>query len=121
MIERIEGLGDDVVGFTAKGEVTGADYEDVLVPAIEAGLKEHDKLSLLLVLGEEFSGYEPAAMWDDAKVGMRHLFSWRRIGVVTDHGAYRRIVQGFGFLVPAPVRVFPTAELADAEAWASGG
>jgi hypothetical protein len=117
MIERIEGLGDDVVGFVAKGEDAGADYEEVLVPAIEAGLEKHDKLSLLYVLGDEFSGYELAAMWDDTKVGMEHLFSWERIGVVTDHDAYKRIVQGFGFLIPAKVRVFPVSERVEAEAW----
>lgn len=121
MIERIEGLGDDVVGFVAKGKVTGADYEQVLIPAIEATLREHDKLSLLYVLGDEFDGYDTAAIWDDTKIGMRHLSAWQRIAVVTDHDAYAHMVRGFGFLLPAQVRVFPTAELDDAKDWVSGG
>jgi hypothetical protein len=121
VIETIEGLAEGVVGFVAKGEVSGADYEQVLVPAIEAALKDNDKVSLLYVLGDEFTGYELAAMWDDAKVGMRHLFSWERIGLVTDHDAYRHMVKGFGFLIPAHVQVFPTAELDRARAWVSGG
>ncbi len=120
MIERIEGLGDGVIGFVAKGEVSGDDYEAVLVPAIEAALEDHEKVSLLYVLGDDFAGYELAAMWDDAKVGMKHLFAWERIALVTDHEAYKRMVQGFGFLIPAHVRVFPATDLEAAKAWVSG-
>ncbi len=120
MIERTEGLGDGVLGFLAKGEVTRADYEDVLDPAIESALQKQDKLSLLYVLGDEFTGYEPAAMWEDTKVGMKHISAWERIAVVTDHDAYAHMVRGFGFLIPAEVRVFPTAELDDAKAWVRG-
>ena len=35
MLERIQGLPDNVLGFEAKGEVTGVDYESVLIPAVE--------------------------------------------------------------------------------------
>ena len=120
MIEPIEGLPDDVLGFEAKGEVTGEDYEQILVPAIEARVGQGGKLSLLYVLGTDFVGFSAAAMWDDTKVGMKHLSSWERIAVVTDHDAYRHMVRGFGFAIPADVRVFGTAELDDAKAWVSG-
>ncbi|MCB0874851.1 MAG: STAS/SEC14 domain-containing protein [Solirubrobacterales bacterium] len=121
MVELIDGMANGAVGFEAKGEVTAADYEKVIVPAVEAALAEHDKVNLLYVLGSRFEGYELAAMWDDTKVGMGHLFAWERIGLVTDHDAYRRMVQGFGFLIPAHVRVFPTTALEEAKAWVEGG
>jgi hypothetical protein len=117
MIEMIDVPGEGTLGFAAKGEVTASDYETVLVPAIEKALAEHDKISLLYVLGDDFSGYDMAAMWDDTKVGMSHLFSWKRIAMVTDHEGYRRMVQGFGFLIPAEVKVFPAAELEAAKEW----
>jgi SpoIIAA-like len=120
MIEMIDVPGDGTLGFVAKGEVTGSDYETVLVPAIERALAERDKISLLYVLGDDFSGYELAAMWDDTKVGMGHLFSWERIALVTDHDGYRRMAQGFGFLIPAEVRVFPTSEVDEAKSWVGG-
>lgn len=120
MIEKIEGLPEDVLGFEAKGDVTGDDYERVLVPAIEERLTEGGKLSLLYVLGDDFGSYSAAAMWDDTKVGMKHLFSWERIAVVTDHDAYRNMIRGFGFTIPADVRVFATAELDAAKAWVAG-
>lgn len=47
MIERIEGLPEDVLGFEAKGDVSGDDYERVLVPAIEERLERGGQLSPL--------------------------------------------------------------------------
>ena len=121
MIEPLTDLPDNVLGFDAKGEVTGADYEQVLVPAIEERLARHDKIRLVYVLGDEFDGYSAGAMWDDTKVGMQHLFSFERIALVTDHDIYGRVTKGFGFLMPAQVKVFGSSELPDAKAWASEG
>ncbi len=121
MIERIDGLPDHVLGFEATGKVTGEDYERTLIPAVEAELERTEKLSLLYVLGADFDGYSAAAIWDDTKVGMRHLFDWERLAVVADDDTYRHMIKAFGFLVPAEVRVFSLSEREDAEAWISAG
>ena len=39
MIELIPDLPENVLGFSAKGEVTVEDYETVLIPAVEARIK----------------------------------------------------------------------------------
>ncbi len=119
MIELIRDLPDDVLGIEARGEVTGEDYEQVLIPAVERHLERRSKIRLLYVLGSEFGGYSAAAIWDDAKIGMEHPFSWERIAVVTDDDGYRRLVRGFGFMVPGKVKVFDVAELDAARAWIS--
>ena len=119
MIELISDLPDDVLGIEARGEVTGEDYEQVLIPAVERHLERRSKIRLLYVLGSEFGGYSAAAIWDDAKIGMEHPFSWERIAVVTDDDGYRRLVRGFGFMVPGKVKVFDVAELDAARAWIS--
>ncbi len=119
MIDLIPDLPDNVLGIEARGEVTGEDYEQVLIPAVERHLESNDKVRLLYLLGSEFDGYAMAAIWDDTKIGMEHLFSWERIAVVTDHDAYRRLVKGFGFLIPAKVKVFELAELDAAKVWIS--
>ena len=119
MIEAIPGLPENTLGFEAKGEVTSEDYEQVLVPAIAKRLETEDKLRLLYVLGTGFDGYTAGALWDDAKVGMHHPFKFERIAMVTDHDLYGRMTKGFGFLIPAKVRVFGTDELEDAKAWLS--
>jgi hypothetical protein len=117
MIELIPGLPDNVLGIEAKGEVRGDDYEQVVIPAVERQLEQGDKIRLLYVLGSEFDGFTAGAMWDDAKVGMGHPFSWERIAAVTDDDAYRRLFKAVGFLMPAKVKVFDLAQLDDAKAW----
>lgn len=117
MIEMIPGLPDHVIGFVAKGEVTAADYEEVLEPAIEDALARHDRLRLLYVLGADFTGYSGGAAWEDGKVGMAHLTKWEKIAVVSDKDWVRHTVNVVGYLIPGKVKVFSVAEEADASEW----
>jgi hypothetical protein len=117
MLELIPDLPDNVVGVRAVGDVEDDDYEDVLVPAVEAALAGHDKIRLLYVLGAEYEGFEPGAMWEDTKLGARTLGSYERIAVVTDGQWIRRAVKAFGWMIPGEVRVFPLAGLAAATDW----
>jgi hypothetical protein len=108
VIELIEGLPDGVVGPEAIGEVTSDDYSSVAFPAIEAALARHKKISLLHVLGERFTGCEGGGGWADAKLGVLHAFSFKRIAVVTDldhpkesdrkalHEAHHQVEMGHG-------------------------
>lgn len=121
MIEPIPGLPDGVVGVRASGEVTDDDYEDVLIPAVEAALADHDKIRLLYVLGADLEHVDAGAMWEDTKVGLGHLFSFERMAVVTDVTWIARAIRWMGFAIPAEVQVFPDAELDQATAWITEG
>jgi hypothetical protein len=117
MIERILDLPDNVLGLTAVGEVTGADYESVIIPAVKDMLKHQQKIRLLYHIGEEFYGFDAKAMWDDAKVGLQHLTAWERIAVVTNVEWIRTAIKVFGFIMPGQVRCFSNWELAEARQW----
>jgi hypothetical protein len=119
MIEIMSGLPEHVLGFTAKGKVTGADYASVLIPAIEEKLKKHQKISLLYHLGNDCTGFEIEAMWDDTKIGIKHFTSWQKIAVVTDADWIRRATKAFGFVMPGHVRVFTNDQLAKSREWVS--
>jgi hypothetical protein len=119
MIERIIDLPDNVLGFTATGEVTAEDYQAVLVPAIEEKLSSTKKVRLLYVLGEGFEGYTGAAAWEDAKVGLKHLTRFDRVAVVSDVDWIKHSVKVFGFVMPCEVRVFENDELQKAREWVS--
>jgi hypothetical protein len=73
MVEKIPDLPENVLGFTASGTVTANDYETVIIPAVEAMFVRQGKVRFLYHLGEDFSGIEAAAAWDDAKFGLKHL------------------------------------------------
>jgi len=121
MIELISGLPDEVVGIEAVGTVTSSDYAEVAVPAVESALARHGKIRLIHVLGERMKGHSPGAVWDDARLGVRHLRSFERIAVVTDSEPIRVAVKTGGWSVPGEMRLFSNAEREDAEAWASEG
>lgn len=119
MIRLIDGLQDNVVGLEAVGEVSAGDYKDVLDPAVDAALASNDKIRLVYVLGEEFSGYTGGAMWEDTKIGMSHLSRFDKIALVTDHKAYTDAVKAFGWLMPGEVQTYGTAARGEAIAWVS--
>lgn len=120
MIEKIPDLPDHVLGLTAKGTVTAADYETVVVPAVEELFSRHPKVSLLYHLGEDLTGFEAGAMWADTKLGLRHLTGWQRVAVVSDAEWIRGAVRVFGLAIPGEVRVFHDRELDEAERWVAG-
>ena len=117
MIEKIPGLPANVLGFTAKGVVTAEDYETVIIPAVEEQFSHQKKLRLLYHIGEESAGFEAAAMWDDTKLGMKHITGWERIAIVTDIEWMRIAIKVFGFGIPGDIRVFYNNELASAVRW----
>lgn len=119
MIESIPGLPDGVLGFNARGTVTAQDYENVIIPAVEAQFARKRKVRFLYQLGPEFTGFEVAAMWDDGKLGLTHFTGWEKMAVVTDVAWIRITIEAFGLAMPGRVRVFHNSELASARQWVS--
>ena len=117
MIEIIETFPDNVIGLVAKGQVTHKDYEQILIPRVEAALKRHDKVRLYYELGSQFSGIDPGAAWEDLKVGVEHFTRWERLAVVTDVDWIKHMVNVFRFLMPGQMRVFATAKKSEARDW----
>lgn len=119
MIEKVPDLPDNVLGFRANGTVTASDYETVIIPAVEALFARYDKIRFLYHLGEEFSGFEAGAMWDDTKLGLKHLTGWERMAIVSDIEWIRTAIRVFGVAIPGQVRVVRNREFAEACRWIS--
>ena len=118
MIELLADLSEGVVGLRASGEVTSADYEDVVMPAVSEALRTREKVNLLYLMDDGVS-YDAAAMWDDAKVGMDHVGGWNRIAVASNDGRIRAMVKLFGLTMPGRVRVFGRDDEQAARSWVS--
>jgi hypothetical protein len=121
MIRLLSDMPPGVLGFEAVDDVEKEDYEDVLVPAIEAAIAEHGKVRLVYVLGHEFDDYEGEAVWEDVKLGGRHPASFERIAIVTDAKWAGPAVKIFSVLMPGQARAFRLAELEAAKQWAADG
>ena len=78
MLKTMTGLPEGVIGFEADGELRADDYRDVLLPAVEAVIKRGEKVRIVLVF-ERFDGLSGGALWQDLKMGVEHLTSWKRI------------------------------------------
>ncbi len=99
------------------GEVTSSDYAEVLVPAIEAALTNHDAVRLLVIMSEEFQGYDLAAAWSDTKLGLSHWRGFDRIAVVADKKWVQTSVRLAAPILPCPVQVFDLDEVEEARRW----
>jgi hypothetical protein len=119
MIEQLPTLPAGVLGFRMRGLVTAADYENVMVPDIEAAFALNPKLRIVVHVGDDFTGFAPGAMWDDVKLGFRHWSGWERTALVTDVGWIRVMSGMFGFAMPTHFKLFSNAELDDALRWVS--
>jgi hypothetical protein len=117
MIEIIGGLPDNVVAFTATGRVTSADCDTVLLPAVARARKRHDKLRLYYELDCRF----PGAAWEDLDIAPLQLQPWERVALVTDVSWVRHTVKALRFLIPAEIRVYPTAQADEGRDWVAEG
>lgn len=121
MLKILSGFPDNVVAVVASGEVTGQEFRDVLVPAVEARLKTHDKLNLYYQFAPDFSTMRAEAMWEDTKLDIGHWREWDRIAIITDVGWVREGARLAVMLLHRPVRVFTNAEAEAAREWVTGG
>ena len=117
MIEKIPNLPDNVIGFTAKGTVTVNDYESIVIPAVEELFSRLEKVRFLYHLGEDFTGFETGAIWQDTKLGLKHLQGWEKMAIVSDIEWVRAAVKIFRLVIPGHVRMFHNNELAAATRW----
>ena len=119
MIEEIEGRPEGTLEFRISGSVTGGDYDEVLTPAIDRALEEHDRIRLLCQVGPDFERYSLGAAWDDMRLGLRHWSGFERMALATDVGWMATMVRALGFAMPCPIRVFEHDELDVARRWLS--
>lgn len=117
MIEQLPNFPDNVVAIVCRGRITKADYDLVLVPAVENALKKHEKVRIYYEIAPDFSGFDPGAMFEDFKVGMGHLTRWERIALVTDIEWIKHATQLFSFITPGEMKLFPTSQADEARAW----
>lgn len=121
MLRILSDFPDNVVAVVASGEVTGQEFRDVLVPAVESRLKTHDKLNFYYQFDPDFSSMRAEAMWEDTKLDIGHWREWDRIAVITDVGWVRKGARLAVMLLRRPVRVFANAEAEAAREWVTEG
>lgn len=117
MLQIIQGLSENVVGVQATGKVTKQEYEQVMIPALDALSKKVEKMSLLLLLETDISHFTPGAWMDDMLMGLKHFTKWNRVAIVTDQKGVQKFTNIFSNFVPGQYKGFPISELEIAKNW----
>jgi ABC-type phosphate transport system ATPase subunit len=117
MLKIMNDLPDNVLGVSAEGKITGTDYETILIPAVESKLKAFKKIRMLYQLGNDFTGFDLNAIFDDAKIGLKHFSSWEKIALVSDHELINTFAKFFGYMLSCELRIFRNSELDEATTW----
>jgi hypothetical protein len=118
MIKELENLPTGIVGFETSGMLRAEDYRDVVLPALERAGESGD--IRFLIVFPEFKGISGGALWEDLKIGLQHLHSWKRIALVTDIEWMWQMTTLFGWMTPGQVKVFKLSQRDEALAWVAG-
>ena len=116
MLKTIPDLPAGVIGFEADGEIHSDDYKEVLIPAVNAQIASGQGVRVLLVF-PEWGGLSSGATWEDLKMGMEHVTSWKKIALVTDVDWMVHLTKLFGWMTPGEMKTFPIADRDEATAW----
>lgn len=117
MIEIMNDLPENVVGFHATGKVTKDDYEKVLMPAVDAQSKMFTKINFLLWVDTDVSNYTFGAWVDDALVGVKHFTHWHKVAIVSHYDVIKKITNVLGHLVPGTYKGFQNSQIEAAKTW----
>ena len=110
---------DKVVVLQVTGEVTDADYKDVLIPELEKVQEAHGEMRAVLYFDENFSGYTMGAMVDDAVFGMKNISSFKKVSIIGLHGWMEAFVSFANTIAPNIVKEFKPDEMDQALEWAN--
>ena len=119
MIDHLQNLPLNIVGFKATGEITEKDFTETVMPKVKALIDKTDKLNYLFVLETSVKNFTVGAWMKDAMMGIKHLTKWNRAAIVSDVEAIRNFTNFFSFLVPGEFKGFEHSELQQAIDWVS--
>ncbi len=121
MIQQMNDLPPNMVGFRSAGTVTKDDFHFVIDRVRELVNTNPDgELNYMLVLDNEPSDFTAGAWLNDAWLGVKNLLRWNRAAIVTDLDNVIKFTDGFSKVMPGEFRGYRKAQLQDAIQWVSG-
>jgi hypothetical protein len=120
MIQLINDVPKNMVGFLATGNVTERDFSQVVMPKVRDLVQRTGLLNYMLVLDTSVKNFTMGAWIKDAFMGVKHLCRWNRAVIVTDVKSIARFTKVFSFLMPGEFRAYKHKDILKAVEWASG-
>ena len=119
MIQRIDNLPGNMVGFKATGEITETDFTTVVMPQVKALIEKTDKLNYMLELDTSITNFTMGAWFKDAIMGIKHLSKWNRAAIITDVKGIRVFTDIFSVLMPGEFKGYEHKDRQQAIDWVS--
>lgn len=119
MFEILPKSHDGTIAIRVTGTLTDEDYQSVLIPALEQALAKKGKLRVLLLF-EDFEGWDLQAAWDDAVFGMKQRADFDRLALVGAPSYVEWGMRLFAPLMSGSIRSFPAGKVDDAWQWIEG-
>ncbi len=107
--------GSNLVTMTLSGKLVKDDYSE-FVPQIEALMQKVGKIRILLVM-EDFHGWDLAAVWEDTKFDMHHFGDIEKLAMVGDAAWEKWMASFCKPFTKATIKYFDLSERDAAMAW----
>ena len=119
MINIITDAPANVAAFKATGEVEKEDYDKIVIPAIDALVKQQDTINFLLVLDTSITEFSAGALLKDIGVGLKHFTKWHKMAIVSESTGINTFTDFFSYIAPGQAKGFTHAQLEEATEWVS--
>jgi len=120
MITQLTDVPGNIAAFRASGHVDKKDFEEVVLPAVNAMVTKYNELNYLLWMDTPLKNFSGGAWMEDLLLGIKKLTKWHRAAIVTDSDAINWFTDVFSFLAPGEFKGFYPEQLPTAIEWVSG-
>lgn len=117
MIQYLQNLPSNIVGFKATGDITEKDFSEIVMPKVKVLIDKTDRLNYLLVLDTSLKNFTVGAWLKDAMMGVKYLTKWNRAAIVSDEEAILNFTNFFSYLMPGEFKGFEHKNMQQAIDW----
>lgn len=117
MIEIMPETEGKTLVIKATDMLTSQDYEDIFIPQLRQQIDQFGKISVVIYLDENFTGWELGAAWDDALFGLQHRHDFEKIALVCDLKWVVWATKIGAYFMEGQVATYTAKEFQKAVAW----
>ena len=111
----------NVAAFKASGKISKKDFQNLVIPHVEAKVNTFEELNYLLYLDTDLDQFSAGAWLQDVFLGLKNITKWNRAAIVTDKEGIQQFTDIFSVIMPGEFKGFDKDELGLALQWCATG